>query len=164
MAFLVVTALVYYFGSSGTYLLRTILISPEVLEKVSFTRSDSKFVFNKIEFVRAHSQGKGWGRFGVSVQSYAEFYKKVANERSLPVLTDEMLQQFKWITPSTLTISVRARDAEAIFQQVQFLDQGDIFRVQLHRDRQQEEWVYFSYPGIYKIVTELFSPELKNEK
>ncbi len=164
VAFVVVVCLVYYFGSSGTYLLRDILISPDALKRISFTEEDSSFVFNKIEFVRADSHGREWGRFAVSKQSYEAFYKLVAHERSLPRISDEMIQQFAIIVPSVLTIMVQARDNEgargsgSFFQQVEFLDNEDLFRVQM-RDS-GETWIYFSYPGIYNKVVELFAPTL----
>lgn len=174
VAFLAVVILVYYLGSSGTYLLRNILISPETLQRTSFvhydpkTSKEARFIFNKIEFVRAQSQGRQWGRYAVSRASYAEFYKKVANERSLPLLTDERVQQFDLIVPSTLTIFVRGRDNfntsgdGILFQQVQFLDQDDLFRVELPPGRYgKDQWVYFRHPGIYKIVVQLFAPTLQ---
>lgn len=171
VAFLVVVGVVYYFGSSGTYLLRNILVSPETLEKVSFkdydpqTGKQGRFVFNKIEFVRAGMQGREWGRFAVSKQSYAEFYRRVSSQRSIPMLTDEIVAQFEQIAPSTLTIFARmGENGETIFQQVQFLDQGDLFRVQLRhpieRRSPRDEWIYFRYPGIYQEVVKLFAPTL----
>ncbi len=174
-AFLVIILFVYYFGSSGTYLLQNILISPAALEGVSFSDRDhpskkARFVFNKIEFVRAQSSGREWGRYAVSPESYAVFYKKVDKERSIPLITDEIIQQFEWIVPSTLTIFVSAPDnlgsasKSTIFQRIEFLDQDDVFRVQHASDRRdgasKQEWVYFRYPGIYNIILELFAPPL----
>jgi hypothetical protein len=170
IAFIAVVALVYYFGSSGTHLLRDILISPDALKQISFTDYDSdsgdrsSFIFNKIEFTRAESSGKEWGRYGVSKQSYEEFYNLVSHERSIPKISDMMIEQFNQIVPSTLTIFVQARDNKGtrengfIFQRIEFLDNEDVFRVQM-RDS-QESWVYFSYPGIYNKVIELFAPTL----
>ncbi|MCH9625864.1 MAG: hypothetical protein S4CHLAM123_10480 [Chlamydiales bacterium] len=174
IAFVVVVGFIYYLGSSGTYILSNILVSPETLERVSFSDYDSqtgkqaRFVFNKIEFVRADMQGKDWGRFAVSPQSYAAFYKQVSSLRSLPKVTDEMVNQFDLIIPSTLTILAQARDNEGpsqgtmIFQQVEFIDGGDLFRLRLHSrgdlDRGKEEWIYFRSRGIYKKVIELFAP------
>jgi len=170
IAFIVVVGLVYYFGSSGTYLLRDVLISPDALKRISFTDynpdsgDQSRFVFNKIEFVRAESRGKGWGRYAVSKQSYEAFYKLISNERSIPQISNEMILQFDRIVPSTLTIFIQARDNEGraqdgtIFQQVEFLDKEDVFRVKMRDSK--DTWVYFRYPGIYNKVVELFAPSL----
>ncbi len=170
LAFLIVVGLVYYFGSSGTYLLRDVLISPDALKRISFSDYDqetgerSPFVFNKIEFIRAESRGREWGRYAVSKESYEEFYNLVSHERSIPQVSDQMIEQFETIVPSTLTIFVQARDNKGtrengfIFQRVEFLDREDVFRVQM-RDS-QGSWIYFSYPGIYNKVVELFAPTL----
>ncbi|MCH9628042.1 MAG: hypothetical protein S4CHLAM2_16920 [Chlamydiales bacterium] len=161
VAFLVIAALLYFYGSSGTYLVRSILISPDALEHISFGSEEgsSRFVFNKIEFVRAESLGKGWGRYAVSKQSYAAFYKLIAGERSLPHLSDEMIRGFETVAPSTLTIFVQPRDTgknDALFQEVEFLDREDVFRIKM-RD-EEETWVYFRYPEIYNRAIELFAP------
>ncbi|MCC5832149.1 MAG: hypothetical protein JJU12_03805 [Chlamydiales bacterium] len=168
VAFIAVVALVYYFGSSGTYLLRDLLISPEALKRISFTDYDpetgerSPFVFNNIEFVRAERSGRDWGRYAVSKESYEEFYKLVSQKRSIPQISDEMISQFEIVAPSTLTIFVQARDNKGtrekgfVFQQVEFLDDADLFRV-LMRDS-PGTWVYFTYPRAYNQVIELFAP------
>jgi hypothetical protein len=170
VAFVAVVGLVYYFGSSGTYLLRDILISPDAIQRISFTDYNPEtgerapFIFNKIEFIRAESRGREWGRYAVSKQSYEEFYNIVSYERSIPRISDAMVEQFEIIVPSTLTIFVQARDNKGtqetgfIFQKVEFLDNEDVFRVQM-RDS-QGTWVYFSYPGIYNKIVELFAPML----
>lgn len=174
VAFIFVVGLVYYFGSSGTYLMRDILVSPEALKTVLSSEGvkDEMYVFNKIEFIQADKQGKEWGRFSVSWESYAAFYRDVASQRSLPVVTDEIIAQFEQTTLSTLTIFVRSRDNAAsesmnspmIFQQVQFLDESDLFRVQLrsfdHRNAPVEEWAYFRKAGIYQKADKLFTPKL----
>lgn len=170
VAFVAVVGLVYYFGSSGTYLLRDILISPDAIQRISFTDYNPEtgerapFIFNKIEFIRAESRGREWGRYAVSKQSYEEFYNIVSYERSIPRISDATVEQFEIIVPSTLTIFVQARDNKGtqengfIFQRVEFLDNEDVFRVQMRDD--QGTWVYFSYPGIYNKIVELFAPTL----
>ncbi|MFZ0564969.1 MAG: hypothetical protein WAM28_02090 [Chlamydiales bacterium] len=171
-AFLITVIIVYYFGSSGTYLLRNILVDPNVvMEEASFKSKRTPFIFNKIDFVHEQSEKGKKEQFSVSAKNYTHFYSKVAKAKSLPALTEETVKQFEWIPSSTLILFVRSRDhlelneEETVFQQIQFLDQGDIFRVQLpkncNNDSHEEEWVYFSYPGIYKEVMELFAPTLK---
>lgn len=165
VAFLVVAWIVYYYGSSGTYLLRNVLISPKSLESISFAGPDVKgqsFIFNKIEFVQAEAHGQGWARYSVSKESYTEFYHSVANERSLPLISDELIRQFETLPLSTLTIFVQALDNQgkahqevSLFQEVDFLNDGDYFRVLL-RD-EAETWVYFRAEGIYNKITQLFA-------
>lgn len=178
IAFLVVVGLVYYFSASGTYLLRDILVSPQTLEKNTFsdynpqTHRPGKFIYSKMEFVQSDKHGKGWERYLITLKQYARFHELVNNERSVPVVTKGMLDQFQTITPSILTIFVQGGGGEElssngkIFQQVQFLEGNDIFRVQFHPLQKtgstQEEWLYFRYPGIYEQAVEIFVP--KKEK
>jgi hypothetical protein len=170
IAFLAVAALVYYLGSSGTYLLRNVLISPKTLKEHSFmgydpyTRSNVAFVLDKIEFVPATKRG---GPFAVDMQAYTSFYKLVSAERSVPVLTDKMVAQFQASPASTLTIFARPSDnggslrGEKIFQQVQFSDRSELFRVQFRPSEssaaQTQEWIYFRYPEIHEL-TKIFVP------
>ena len=167
IAFLAVVGLVYYFGTSGTYLLRDILVSPETLEQNSLTHPEGNFAFNKIVFVRSEKHGQRWEHFAVSPQVYKNFYKLMYSERSVPVITDTMVNQFNSIAPSTLMIFVQEEivGEEKIFQQVQFIDNGELFRVQFrpfqHTEMPRETWIYFRYPGIYEQVIALFAPTLE---
>jgi hypothetical protein len=147
IAFIAVVGLIYFFGS-GTYLSRSILVAPQALEKVTSS--------NQIEFIHYNVHGKGWSRFAVSLPAYAAFYDLLWSERSVAVVTDGMVSQFREMTPSTLTIFVNEREpSQSIFQQVQFIEGSDIFRIQLRKS--QEQWVYFRYPGIYRHAMKLFT-------
>jgi hypothetical protein len=169
IAFIAVVALVYYFGSSGTYLLRTILVAPEALEKISFTDYDPtskrqiEYVFDKIEFVRTGKEGQK--HFSVTPQAYAHFYKLLYSERSIPTVTEHMVRAFNLTTPSALLILAKPRDPKLfsagsiLFQQVQFIEGAELFRVQLRtlQGAPLEEWAYFRYPGISEDVVALFA-------
>jgi hypothetical protein len=167
VAFLGVIALVYYFGSSGTYPLREILVPPETIEKSSWADQSPKerFIPNCIEFIRPSKEGGE--RFAVTAHAYRAFYKLVYSERSLPVITDTMVNQFTIATPSTLTVYVfsekKRESAERgkFLQQVQFIHGGELFRVQLRPhpsiESPEERWIYFRYPGIYEQVVTLFT-------
>lgn len=131
VAALVVVGLIFYFGASGTFKASELLISPDKL-------ADLKY---KIEFVQVDANGKGWGRHAVSLESYKMFYDEIASLRSIPELNDEVVNQFRLITPSTLTITA---PQDSLFLQVQF--QGSLFRI----SHGEEQWVYFEKNGIYQ--------------
>lgn len=171
IAFVAVVGWIYYFGSSGTYLLHDVLISPETLERSSFasyeapTKGVVPYTFDKIEFVTGKK--RGLTPIIVTPQAYSTFYKWVAGERSLPVITEEMKGSFN-LSPDSLTIFVRLYGnsaAERVFQQIQFIEASDLFRIQPLSFRQSVsstdnhlgEWIYFRYPGIYEHVLELFA-------
>ena len=172
LAFFVVVGLIYYFGTTDTYLVRHILISPDTLAKASFTdylpaTASKSLVFKKIEFMHGNNRDKGSGCFEVDLHAYNDFYKLISSERSIPILTDEMVTQFNLSPPSSLTIFLQPRDnepffrEEKIFQQIQFEAGGELFRVQFLPAQTSEisfeEWIYFRYPGIYYEFQQLFS-------
>jgi hypothetical protein len=136
IAFLAVVGLIYYFGTSKTYLLSDILVSPKALEKA----------VSKLEFT-----DKGGIHLFVSLPAYAEFYDDISSERSVPVLTQEMTSPFNVATPSTLTIR-----AGKLFQQVQFVKGLELFRVL--QPGSLGEWIYFRYPEIYEEAIRHFAP------
>lgn len=155
VAFGVVVGILYYASSHGTYRANQVLVSGEKTNS-SNQESHTPYVYNKIEFVHADRQGKGWGRYAVSQRAYEEFYKKVRNARSLHKLSDQEVAGFEQGMPSTLTLHGQGGK---IYSQIEFLDEGDLFRVRHRTKDGSEEWVYFRLPGIRQEVDELFRPE-----
>ncbi len=148
VAAIVVVGLVFYFGSSGTYLLSNVLASPKSLAEHEV----------KLDFVHIDLNGKGWNRYPVSLKSYTAFYDKVSSTRSIPNVTDEMIEQFHQTQSSSLTLYVQE---SGLYQQVDFLP-GDLFRLMLppkvDGSKSEEEWVYFHKGSIYTDITKLFVP------
>lgn len=164
LAFVIVVGLAYYCESSGDPL-RSLLVSPKTLQKISSSDKSEKtapYVFNDIEFLQADLYGKRWGHYTVTLDKYTAFYKKIASLRSLQNVANDLAQSFEQSTPSTLTIHFHSSDNETSFQRVQFLYHEDVFRVLLRpaiaKGGVEEEWVYFRYPGIYQMALEFFSP------
>ncbi len=163
VAFLAVTAFLYFAGASGTSRLSQILVSPDAIEKSTFTTQNEGYIFNKIEFELVDSGGKGWGRYAVSPESYEAFYERVSSLRSLAQIEDLLVKQFDQTPLTTLTIFVQGESREArLFQRVEFLSSGDLFRVELKLPR--IGWAYFRSPGIYEEVVELFAPTAADER
>ena len=142
VAAIVVVGLVLYFGSSNTYRLHNILISPLELKD------------GKIEFVHADTNKKEWRRYLISNKAYATFYNTLLAEVSIPGISDEVIEQFYKEQPSTLTLT-----KSGIFQQIEFLP-DNLFRVLLRGTVEggslEEQWVYFRKPNIYYDVVEQF--------
>lgn len=170
LAFVVVLVMVYYFGASGTRALNEVLVSPQTLKVMDLEGEEARgsSAYQILEFERGETQGRGWGKYAVSLRAYKEFYNFIATERSLSQVTDEMVQQFDRTSPSTLTILIQSKKEKAtqkgfsVYQQVQFLNGGDLFRIETYDpgegETSQPEWVYFRRPGIYQKVLELFVP------
>lgn len=161
IAITMIGGLLYYYGTSNPLLVRNTLISPDILEK-----SASHLGRHKVEFTQVEMEGRKWRHFAIPYESYAAFYHMVAGLKNIAEITDDLVQQFETTTPSTLTIVVWTQESsdplliEKLFQRVEFIDRGDLFRVLMKQEQgEAEEWVYFKYSGICDKVVTLFTPQ-----
>lgn len=156
------TFLVMNYGPTGRYSVETALLKPELLNGLNYndynpkTGAKDRFVFDKLEFV--YMGEKDLKRVQLSIDAYGEFYKLVEGEKSLLNPPDDLKALFATGVPARLNIVVKTEsDApwqkiSKDFQQVDFAQEGNYFRVQLHEANQGENWAYFYHPGIYKKV------------
>jgi hypothetical protein len=155
----------YYYGPSGSYIAGHTLLDPAIIEQINFqdqhpqTGKKVHFAFDHIEFSYFDSQ-KGEIRLpSIPLETYQQFYSKVAFEKSLDQVTLAIQDLFLQSCPSLLTIKMRTMEGERmttkVFQVVQFV-QEDYFRVQLHQAN-AGEWAYFHRPGLYHEMIRLFT-------
>lgn len=150
------------YGPSGRYSVEAALLKPELLNGLNYndfnpkTGSKDRFVFDKLEFV--YLGEKDLRRVQLPLGAYAEFYQLVQGEKSLLNPSEEVKALFANRVPGRLNIVVKTEsDApwqkmSKDFQEVEFVPEGDYYRVQLHEATQGEHWAYFYHPGIYKQV------------
>jgi hypothetical protein len=166
----------YYYGPSGTYLLKNVMVSPDMINGPSFddrnpaTGKVTKFVFSQIVFSYWDQGQRKWHRSFVSVDDYRLFYDKFADMKSLEADT-AAVSTFLSSPPAKLTLHARLSDKDAnktekAFQEVQFSYEGNLFRVELHTQATGHEWAYFYHPHIYQEVLSLFENfrEIVNEQ
>lgn len=150
--------MVFYYGPSGTYLMKNVLLSPKVTEPWN----GNPFYLEQISYSHWDSAAKQWRDQDVSLKQYEAFYELVNEDKSLSTSLPEVSEAFYRTHPSTLTLFIRSeKDSNSRskpFQSVQFADRKDYFRVELHVDTPDEEmkWAYFFHPGIENQVKELF--------
>lgn len=152
--------LVYYYGPSGNYRAKNVLLSPLTLETLSYndknpiTGGNSRFILKEIRLER----GKEEKRIGEEV--YSNFYKKVEDLKSIPAneeIAFYFLPNQKLIT---LSIVVKTADSAAwqevtkVFQRIQFAENRALFRAELREEGSEEQWAYFQYPEAEKLVNE----------
>ena len=54
------------------------------------------------------------------------------------------------------------KTATKIFQEVQFANEGDFYRVELHEQNAAHNWAYFYHPNVYKQAMSIFAGEGKD--
>lgn len=162
LGFAVVGFLLYRYNPTGQYLAKNVLLSPKTISKLWYsdvnpkTGGNSRFVFDKIVVERGGKQSV------VSEENYRKFYHQIQEDKSL-VDTKPFEDQFSEPMKILIFVRTESQDAwqavEKVFQELQILPQGDIYRIQLHEDNPGLHWVYFKHPGIYTEVISKFGFE-----
>lgn len=160
-ALVVAGVMLYYFSPTGIYRAANILLSPTVAEDLSYLDVDSttgravRYVFDRVEFLYFDDEERAWSRKQVELYRYRKFYKLISNDESLLVVSDIVSNMFHLDNPAILTLVVskeggnHTNEEVKAFQEVQFTNKGDYYRIQLHDADQITNWVYFYHPGIY---------------
>lgn len=157
-ALVIAALMVSGYGPSGNYLLRNVLLSPQIAE----TLSGQPVVFDHLEFSEWNAQNKIWNKSQIDLSRYNKFYSLVADDQSLEVLSSEIVEAFYGVNPSVLTLYVRAaKESSNVkpLQVVQFANGKDYFRVEMPIDTLDEnaKWAYFFHPSIQSQIQVLFS-------
>lgn len=159
---------IYFYGSSGNYSAANVILSPEVLSSMNFkdtnlrTGSNTKFVFQKIEFSYKDPKTHAWQLVEIPLEKYSKFYSLVSGDRSISVAGIPIEDFFRQAARLVITIKTES-DAEwqrstKIFQEIHFSSEKDYYRVELHQEDKTDPWVYFHHPDIYEKLLETFIP------
>lgn len=146
------------YGSTGRYIVKNTLISPEAVLEVA--RNDrlqdsapSRILFTYFDF-KAHARQTKL----VKTSRYKKFYQIVSDAKSIREVSQEMKNLF--ISPSAeiLTLSI-SRGSSPLVQEVRFSQKGDYFRIALIDTDPENRWAYFYYPHIYEDVKKIMTEE-----
>ena len=155
--------MVYSSNPGGQYLAANVLLSPEVAKVMSYEeRSGGKTVhyqFEGIEYLYYDSEQGRWDKVAVSANQYQDFFSVIKADRSEAELSNQVFQLFNTGVPSMLVLKVRPDSSETgkTFQEVQFIDGSDYYRLTLREGQGTGEWAYFYHKGIADIAIELFA-------
>lgn len=170
-AILLTVSMVYYYGPSGLYIARNVLLSPATMERLAYNDSNpdtgglARFIFNNIEFTIYDVNVRKYQQLNIGIEKYQKFYDAVSSDRSIEDVTGDIISIFSIGYPSKLTLTVRAEQngkSNAVtkkFQEVQFAQDGDYYRVELLDQNAIGSWAYFYHPKIYQEVQNLFIPK-----
>jgi hypothetical protein len=153
--------LVVHYSPSGTHLTASMLLNPEVLEKLNVPDSNisngkaNRFVFSHIVFETF--QAGHFKQAIVSLDDYRLFYGKIDHDESLD--RGESLQHiFDRGALSTLTLWIKAdeKGVEKSLQRLEIAGDGDHYRVELLANDQKKSWAFFYHPGIKNEAEKIF--------
>lgn len=158
MAFGVIFCLymIYTYGPSGRYNISNALLDPIVAQEMHYQDASNRFALSGFQFSYFDRAQKRLIRVPVDLKAYAEFYQFIADEKSLHEVTPSMTALFDQPDVATLVILVHGGNEERVFQSLQLVPGRDLFRIQLHQQDKDIQWVYFSHPGVYEKAIGLF--------
>jgi hypothetical protein len=143
-------ALLLYTYSSRIITVDRILVSSHTINEISYidynplTHSQMAFSFDKIEFMNVP----------ISFASYQNFYDSLENIPSVSCVSEDIIAAFD--QPMRLIIFAKDKEGGSrIFQEAQFIEESDFFRIQTHDD--SKKWFYFSSKSINKHVKNFLS-------
>lgn len=146
--------MIYYYGPSGEYYVRNIMLSPEMTPKLDFVdgAKGGRFVFDKAEFRYFDSETNSWKTKILSADNYRAVYELLENEASLTDVPTEVISLFNTPNPATLTLFVKSDKITKVFQEIVFVFNGDYYRVMLRNNEPMRSWAYFYHRKIYDHI------------
>lgn len=157
----------YYYGPSGQYSVKNSLLSPAVLENLTFNDIDPKtgkverFNFSGIEFSYLDASQKQMKRVQITPEQYRNFYNVIADDVSLKEISLQVEEQFSKMGSASLVLRMKTNGSseDKIFQQLNIVTNGDYYRIEL-RDMtsgNKSSWIYFHHQNIYQKALQYLS-------
>lgn len=160
--------MVQKFGPTGAYEVKNALITPYLLENMSYNDVDTKtgaptrFEFDKLLFTYTDSVSQKPVTVPVSLSQYRTFYETIISDISINDTTS-LTALFDRPSPYKLVVKVKtiaenAAQKEALdFQEIEFASEGNFYRIQLREElNPQAQWAYYNHPDIRKKIFNIF--------
>ncbi len=152
----------YYYNPSGIYLGKNVLLSPENLMPIESSgdkmhkKRDTGYSLSAIEFTDLQ---KNILHRSLSPQEYSSLYAMLADDKGIEAAPPEVKSLFTSSRIATLTLILREENKRSSslipFIIVEFIENGDYYRVQLHVETRQAVWAYFYHPAVYQQILTL---------
>lgn len=154
--------LVHYFGPTGKYVAKNVFLAPEVAYKMEYndkntkTWADSRFIFQKIEFLYPDEVTGRWHTIQLTDEQYHQVYNTLSPDVSILDPAEDIVDLFNNQDFASLVLTVKTNSpsqwqAETkVFQQIQILITEKYYRIELHEDESGTHWVYFYHPRLYE--------------
>lgn len=153
--------MINFYGPTGQYTVKNILLSPEMTTKLNYLDgvSGGKFNFDRITFRYFDDENKQWKSQAVPLTVYRAIFDDLANHTSFVDVPQEIVSQFNAPNSATLTLYVKNDKTSKIFQELVFVKDGDLFRISLVEDHPTGKWAYFLDRKVYDHVLHMIVPE-----
>lgn len=165
-ALLIAYFMVSNYGPTGQYDTNNVLLEPSLVQSISFqdqdpqTGKNSRYTFDRIEWMHFDSASNRWLSSKLDENIYSKIYGLLSQDRSIVKVTPETKNLFYTTTPTSVTIVVHAENREntKTFQEIQFADHGDFYRVLLREDAPSQNWIYFFHPKVFEQLNQQIHP------
>lgn len=145
--------MIYKYNPSGSYVARNVLLAPKMMEGLSFKEGKQKLEFEGIDY--SYSDGKRMQHVNLPQNLYSRFYNNVESERSLTEVPERIIAGFNSPQTGKMVLRVKSDKGSQSLQEIEFLPQGDYFRVRLRESAANERWVYYYHPQIVQEIERL---------
>ena len=141
-----------------------VLLSPETIEKLSNREVEggkqrpSEYLIESIQYTHFDETTKKWVTKDLDIATYARFYHQIEGDRGVIDPSEAILQSFNSSNGAKILIYMKhfaplVREGKTeLFQTLQFNQEQDAYRINLHVEDKQKEWVYFSHPEAEKLL------------
>lgn len=153
---LTVVGLIYYYGPSGSYQLRNVLLAPGTTQSLRFSENNKTLVFHQVQFLYRDPDTRAWTRLELSIDDYAKVYALIESDVSISGDGTDYAPLFEQGQAASLILMLRPeqsyRPATAYqpFQEVHF--SGDHYRVELRVEGEGRSWAYYKHDDILKEI------------
>ncbi|MEC7839582.1 MAG: hypothetical protein VX777_06050 [Chlamydiota bacterium] len=163
-----VVFLIYFYGPSGLYEIKSTLLSPSVFSELNYkdvnpnTGGNTSFVFDQVEYFYYNKDQGRWGKIVVSQQEYVDFFNLIKNDTSVQDVSNSIVDQFQVGHPASLKFGVKSVEkkggssSKKTLQEMVLVRDGDYYKVSIHNAQNGESWAYFYHPGIYRKAMDIF--------
>jgi hypothetical protein len=144
-----------------------VLLSPDTIQTMSNRairldkgEGSSSYLIDSIHFTFLNSDTKKWEERLVDMDPYSKFFEEIEADRGYLKPSDETMRSYQG-SLSKLAFFVKQRSAGEIkndvdlFQTLEFNSTGNGYRIDLHLDQSNREWVYFNHSGILPFAVEV---------
>lgn len=156
------------FGPTGAYDVKNALVTPYLLENMSFdevdnrTGASTRFVFDQLLYSYQDPDTRQIRTVPLTMSQYRQFYDTISGDSSiveggagLGALFDgelsRLILKVKTVTDDPL------QSEKLVFQQIEFGTDGNFYRIELREQlNPPEPWAFFHHIGIKDKIHKLF--------
>jgi len=151
----------YYYNPEAHYVVKNALLSPQTLKLIKKPRPGKRESTNSEHLYFSYQDPISKKNLSnpIDLDVYQKFYQLISEDQSLNNLPPDLPGSFDQRPAASLILNVaNNQDEDQKFQEIQFLPQGDYYRVQL-REAQTTRWIYFYHAHIYDKAMDLLRGE-----